>query len=212
MSDQVTTEPKAVESKIPPKPEPKEVGFEFAQDVLVINASPAWCDDLVRLVERLNLWGRATLSNGESGEYHHVDRNNDSIALDQSLSAELVQYQTLLLPQVAHQCAMVYKALNKFTTFSADTNYQLLRYKPGQHFHEHVDHIVGHPSWGRRQLSFLLYLNDDYEGGELWFPRQKLRLKPKAGDAVLFPSHYTHPHASLDVSRGVKYSVVTWFV
>lgn len=206
------SEPVAEVIQTPAKPDPKEVSFEFDKEILVINAGPDWCDDLIRLVERLNLWGRATISDGDEGNYHHVDRNNDALSIDARLSDELAPYQRLLLPQIAHQCALVYKTLNKYTTISKDTNYQLLRYKPGQHFNTHVDHIVGHPDWGRRQLSFLLYLNDDYAGGELWFPRQQRKIKPKAGDVVLFPSHFTHPHAGLDVTQGVKYAVVSWFV
>jgi predicted 2-oxoglutarate/Fe(II)-dependent dioxygenase YbiX len=53
-----------------------------------------------------------------------------------------------------------------------------------------------------------VYLNDDYEGGELWFPRFNLTIKPKAGDVVVFPSTYIYEHASQDMVSGTKYSVV----
>jgi len=57
-----------------------------------------------------------------------------------------------------------------------------------------------------------LFLNGNFEGGELAFPRQKQIIKPLAGDVVLFPSNFTHPHASRTVEKGVKYSVVCWFI
>jgi predicted 2-oxoglutarate/Fe(II)-dependent dioxygenase YbiX len=41
-------------------------------------------------------------------------------------------------------------------------------------------------------ISGVLYLNDDYEGGELEFPNYGLSIKPEAGSMIIFPS--THPY------------------
>jgi hypothetical protein len=43
-------------------------------------------------------------------------------------------------------------------------------------------------------IAGLFYFNDDYEGGELYFPRQGIEFKPKAGAAYFFPGdkHYVH--------------------
>jgi predicted 2-oxoglutarate/Fe(II)-dependent dioxygenase YbiX len=57
-------------------------------------------------------------------------------------------------------------------------------------------------------VSAVVYLNDDYDGGEIEFPRHNLTLKPKAGDIILFPSNFVYEHASLNISSGTKYSVV----
>jgi hypothetical protein len=56
-----------------------------------------------------------------------------------------------------------------------------------------------------------MYLNDDYEGGELWFPYLDIKFKPTYGDIVMFPSTYIYAHASLPVTRGTKYAAVTMF-
>ena len=42
------------------------------------------------------------------------------------------------------------------------------------------------------QYTMLIYINDDYDGGEINFPNNNLMLKPKAGSAVIFPSKITH--------------------
>jgi hypothetical protein len=74
----------------------------------------------------------------------------------------------------------------------------------GTHFRIHADHGPTYVS----TTSIVAYLNDDYEGGELWFPRFNLVIKPKAGDIVVFPSTYIYEHASQEMISGTKYSVV----
>jgi hypothetical protein len=74
----------------------------------------------------------------------------------------------------------------------------------GTHFKIHADHGPTYVT----TVSIVVYLNDDYEGGEIWFPRFDLIHKPKAGDIVVFPSTYIYEHASQDMISGTKYSVV----
>jgi hypothetical protein len=76
---------------------------------------------------------------------------------------------------------------------------------PGQQFKIHADHGPAYNT----TVSVVVYLNDDYEGGELYFPRlDKLVYKPKIGDIAIFPSNYIYEHASRDMIEGIKYSVV----
>lgn len=76
---------------------------------------------------------------------------------------------------------------------------------PGQHFRIHADHGPAYNS----TVSAVIYLNEDYEGGEISFPRlDKLVYKPKSGDIVLFPSNYIYEHSSEPMISGDKYSVV----
>lgn len=74
----------------------------------------------------------------------------------------------------------------------------------GTHFKIHADHGPTYVT----TVSIVVYLNDDYEGGEIWFPRFGLTHKPKTGDVVVFPSTYIYEHASQDMISGTKYSVV----
>lgn len=76
---------------------------------------------------------------------------------------------------------------------------------PGTHFKVHADHGPTYVC----TISVCVYLNDEYEGGEIWFPRMDgLSIKPKAGDIIVFPSTYIYEHASQDMISGIKYSVV----
>jgi hypothetical protein len=82
-----------------------------------------------------------------------------------------------------------------------------VRYKENQHFQVHADHGFSYTC----TVSSVMYLNDEYEGGELWFPYLDLTFKPEAGDIILFPSTYIFAHASKPVISGTKYSAVTMF-
>ena len=75
----------------------------------------------------------------------------------------------------------------------------------GTHFNIHADHG---PSYNCT-VSAVIYINDDYEGGDLKFPRlDNLVYKPKVGDIAVFPSNYIYEHASLPMESGTKYCVV----
>jgi len=54
-------------------------------------------------------------------------------------------------------------------------------------------------------LSVVLYLNDDYVGGELYFKNQNLTIKPLAGSIVVFPSVAPYYHESRRIIVGTKY-------
>jgi hypothetical protein len=84
--------------------------------------------------------------------------------------------------------------------------YDILKYGKGQKFINHIDDY----SEKTRRISTILYLNDDYLGGEILFPRFNISYKPKANDFILFPSTYVYNHSVLEVTQGKRYAVVSW--
>jgi hypothetical protein len=75
----------------------------------------------------------------------------------------------------------------------------------GTHFNIHADHGPAYNC----TVSAVIYINDDYEGGEIEFPRlDKYVHKPRVGDIAVFPSNYIYEHASLPMKSGTKYCVV----
>ena len=60
-----------------------------------------------------------------------------------------------------------------------------------------------------RTISVVLYLTDDFEGGRTEFPHTSY--KPKAGQALIFPSNWCFPHQSTPVTKGTKIVAVTWY-
>jgi predicted 2-oxoglutarate/Fe(II)-dependent dioxygenase YbiX len=105
------------------------------------------------------------------------------------------------------------RALNGYskkfeTAYTLHEDYGLLKYR-GEH-REHYDaHFDGDTSTGRA-ISAVYYLNDNYDGGEIDFGHHGIKIKPEAGTLVLFPSNYAYSHIACEVTKGIKYAIVTW--
>jgi predicted 2-oxoglutarate/Fe(II)-dependent dioxygenase YbiX len=76
------------------------------------------------------------------------------------------------------------------------------KYSTGKSMGPHVD---DYEDGDNPNISVVLYLNDNYEGGEINFPEQQITIKPEAGSIVIFPSVKPYYHQSLPVLSGIKY-------
>ena len=77
---------------------------------------------------------------------------------------------------------------------------------PDQGFYKlHIDAVKN-----ERQLSMILFLNSDFEGGELYFKNIDLTITPKAGTLIIFPSNFLFQHECKLVNGGEKYIGLTW--
>jgi prolyl 4-hydroxylase len=99
----------------------------------------------------------------------------------------------------------------------------VLHYTPGQEFRPHFDfqnvdlysHVVAR--LGQRVVTFLVYLNDDFDGGETHFPQLDWRFKGGRGDAIFFwnvtpdgRGDVTTQHAGVPPTRGEKWLLSQW--
>lgn len=101
------------------------------------------------------------------------------------------------------------------TSFEQGEALQILRYQPGQQYRPHFDFT--RTSDNVRVLTALVYLNQDYEGGETRFVKTGLEVKGRKGDAIVFrnalPDRGPDPlseHAGLPVTKGTKYLASRW--
>lgn len=86
------------------------------------------------------------------------------------------------------------------------TGYKIQHYrKNAGHFKWHFD-ALGPGGWDR-QLAVIIYLNSVADGGETCFYRQDLKVKPVAGNALLFPPFWTHMHSGEIPRSGDKYII-----
>jgi prolyl 4-hydroxylase len=92
---------------------------------------------------------------------------------------------------------------------------QILRYGPGQQYKAHSDALPN--AANQRICTALVYLNEDYAGGETHFLANDLKVRGAVGDAILFVNadREGRPdadarHAGLPVTRGTKLLASRW--
>jgi prolyl 4-hydroxylase len=104
-------------------------------------------------------------------------------------------------------------------------NPQIMRYQPGQRFLPHYDFLdPRHPrvaeaiaQGGQREATFLVYLNDDFDGAETSFLQLDWRFRGGKGDAILFwntdqsgAPEKSSLHAGLEPTRGEMWLLSQW--
>lgn len=91
---------------------------------------------------------------------------------------------------------------------------QVLHYKPGQEYKLHSDTLR---EGNQRIQTFLIYLNEDFDGGETFFPHGNQYYKLPKGDAICFSNVMANMqpakdavHAGLPVKQGQKIILSRW--
>ena len=75
---------------------------------------------------------------------------------------------------------------------------------------ENCDHITSlFKDGGIPILSIIIGLNDNYKGGEFIMFKDK-EYKIESGDIIIFPSNFLYPHKVMPVTKGIRYSAVSW--
>jgi predicted 2-oxoglutarate/Fe(II)-dependent dioxygenase YbiX len=158
-------------------------------------------DFFLRSEELIALSEEGNWRNGTAGEQvNHKVRITDVHDMDSKteLHGEVLQ----VIIDGINQYSKHYKGCN----ISQGENLRVARYPDGGFYSLHSD-----SARGGRTLSAVLFLNDDFEGGQLRFENQDVTIEPKEGMLVLFPSNFIYIHECLPVKDGNKYCVVSWF-
>jgi hypothetical protein len=99
-----------------------------------------------------------------------------------------------------------------FNSWQGFTEVRFNKYSENKQMALHCDHIQSMFDGERKGipiLSCLGLLNDDYEGGEfIMFDDMKIDFKK--GDLLIFPSNFLYPHKVQPVTKGTRYSYISW--
>ena len=169
------------------------------------------CDYLVEEIEK-NEWRPHTWYNNVNDSFG----SEETMELDvQGITPELQQLLTPIMIQAGSaynqkyaylRCDRTQQIMNKFSTIRFN------RYSSGQIMRQHHDHIhslFDGNEKGIPVLSFILNLNDNYRGADLYF-WQDHAVHLGKGDIIMFPSLFLFPHGVTEAREGVRYSAVSW--
>ncbi|NJP09234.1 MAG: iron-regulated protein [Leptolyngbyaceae cyanobacterium RU_5_1] len=187
---------------------------DLGAEILLIEnlLEPDFCAHLIQVAECCEFESpprgmEATGSELRSGEVLLLDNRNPLLeSTNQLLLSKVNRIRGLLTKRYA-------------VVFSQAEMYSIERYRPGERYKRHLDGLVlsnryeelarGIPA---RDVTVIGFLNDNFEGGEILFDRQSLKVKPSIGSAIAFPAYYTHPYQALPVLRGCKYIFLSWLI
>lgn len=123
-------------------------------------------------------------------------RNNERVIVDDAALANAIwQRSQDYVPAL----------LAGFRAVGINERFRFYRYDSGQTFRWHRDGYFQRQSGERSRLTLMVYLNDDFEGGETRF--EEVVVKPERGMALGFVHHLLHEGA--EVKSGRKYVMRT---
>lgn len=166
------------------------------------------CDDIINGFKDTSIWLEGMIGGA------NVDKNirnvelfplSDFRALEVNPNAKELDDRMFESASIALN---TYNKHHKDVDIRRDTGYEVLRYNEGQFYTQHTDSFHQNP----RAVSCSFALNDDYEGGEFAFFDRRIVTKIKKGSAIMFPSNFMFPHEILQVTKGTRYSIITWFL
>ena len=166
--------------------------------------SPAFCDKLIQEYSKPEV----------EKELPFIGNGRD---LEKNIDLDIRNVQRLQLPLYAGIGATL-------TAIGLNVNHDLwkydithsnqsefLMYDVNGKYETHVDtfHQLSNET---RKLTILVFLNDDFEGGKFYIQNshQKTYPEQKKGTVLIFPSFM--PHGVEPITKGVRYSIVTWMV
>lgn len=154
--------------------------------------------------------------------YDAVDKREMAHEMRTNTTATF-NYATLDVVQFLVQARMAKTCGQRLQQLEAPT---VLHYDPGQQIKPHFDfidtaapdHAEQIRQQGQRMITFLLYLNDDYEGGETTFPELGIVVRGRRGEGLYFVNSRTDRsadrqmlHTGSPPTRGEKW-IVTQFI
>ncbi len=196
------------------RPEPKLLTDGVPGGVLLVEnfASPAMCDYLMDYADRTVGRKLEVVDHDRSSADKVMTKPSSGRITDQvSINAISDKIIPLFVDIYSQRLAPFYG--KPFEWFERP---QILRYSAGGKYDPHADaeHMDRDTRvWYRsqdRDVSVLLYLNEDYGGGELSFDSLNYAFKPKAGMLVAFPSDHRYLHAARPTTSGTRYVIVSW--
>lgn len=160
------------------------------------------CSNLIKAFEK-NTQVHERYENHRSPQFTQLNITTHQLVFGADLHQTLVQQSVSALFKYRSD-------LNIEKEFPADYSFEHFRMKKYSYVHEDEfrEHVDVHDYLSaRRFLVFFFYLNDVENGGETYFPRLELDVKPKVGRCIVFPPLWLFPHCGMIPMGTDKYIV-----
>lgn len=174
------------------------------------------CDQLIDLHKNSNK--KSLGCSGSKGTVQpHIKKSTDvcfdpnGIVLG-SIEADVLNKYFLNLQDILKRYIEEYKFSDEGNPFYITDDFNIQHYKPNEGFFAwHCERNSNQAPMVTRHLTWMTYLNDLTDEGGTEFYYQKLKVEPKKGKTVIFPSDWTHTHRGVVSKTQEKYIITGWF-
>lgn len=178
-----------------------------------------FCENTIEKLNQFNFWKKHCWTT------YNYNQEKDLVSSSKLLSGEnepeiihnidkKIDFNEFILQKIS-KVMLDYLDSLKFEWYNninAITNLKFLKYSPGQTMQKHCDHIhelFDGTKKGIPVFTIIGLLNDDYEGGDLVMFDDK-KINTKKGDLIVFPSLFLFPHEIKPITKGIRYSYISW--
>lgn len=170
----------------------------------------AFCKDIIRAFDYYHSIGSVQCEDDQFPESNagRFDWALDLYNLQTFMDAHPLETFNTALWTHWQEYTNVYGHLKKVPMYSLHQKVQKTPTGGGYHvWHDEQTDLIH----STRCMVWMIYLNDDFDGGETEFLYQAKRVKPETGKLLLWPAGYTHAHRGGLVTAGTKYVITGWF-
>jgi len=165
-----------------------------------------FCKKTVKKIKKFN-WTTHTF-------YDYINDKNIQFSNELSISHDESDEKKIIQDKLWFTIKKYIEEFNYpwYNSWSGYTSVRFNKYDTDTEMHMHCDHI--HSMFdGQRKgiptLSIVGCLNDNYKGGEFIMWENEIIDFP-AGSVIVFPSNFLYPHRVAPVTKGTRYSFVSW--
>lgn len=174
--------------------------------------STTLCKEIIELTTYDNWQKHQWYMVNDNHSISYDDKELDVLFVDPVITAKLFELVVESFAQYFQTCIQLSTQMNYDKTINNCCGIRLNRYQVGNTMRTHIDHI--HSLFDGQQkgipvLSMIGILNNEYEGGDLIF-FDNHKISTSVGDVIIFPSNFLYPHTVQEITKGTRYSFVSW--
>lgn len=122
------------------------------------------------------------------------------------------KYAASLMMKVNSTCANLICETYGEKEIYSDT-LQIVRWFEGMNQPPHADDMTNTETKGydHRHYGSILYLNDNYSGGNTYYPEHNIKIEPVAGTLAIHPGDPEHLHGVTEIFGGMRYTIASFW-
>ena len=137
-------------------------------------------------------------------------KKSTDVALD--LDSEIGEKYTKELQNIVNDYIKKFSYCNEYYPWTITDTVNIQHYEPGGGFYSwHCERSTPEFPFTTRHLVFMTYLNDVTDGGETEFYYQEMKVQPKKGLTLIWPTDWTHTHRGITSPSQDKYIITGWY-